>query len=67
MPHQFRDAQTQARADLILMRMHDLEFIQWEDLHGSRGPGTPLDYLCMGGFGVVHKGQWMVSGGGLSH
>ena len=34
--------------------------IAWDEIQGEAGPGSPLQFICMGGFGVIFKGVYQV-------
>ena len=36
--------------------------IPLEEVTGPDGPGSPLSYVCMGGYGTIYRGLWKVGG-----
>lgn len=46
----------------IISKLGDLSYIEWDQITGVGGPGTAMEFLCQGGYGVIYKGRWQVRG-----
>lgn len=43
-------------------RLGALSYIEWDQITGVGGPGTVMEFMCQGGYGVIYKGRWQVRG-----